>query len=745
MGSGGGGKKSGGVELPFYHLSAHLGVCLFREGTSLLRVTIGDKEVYDGEASINQDLDVNLPDLFGGDKREGGVAGTISALLGGRDQTLPERLAARLGLTSATSPAYRGILSLFFTGRAGGRNGFYWTANTPYIKQIATRVRGRPVGLNPSIAMIRLPDDSKGREQYAANPAHMIFECLTSRAFGRGASLDTLNIQSYELAAQTLYNENFGLGMIWTRSTEIENFINEIIDHIQAAHYEDPATGKMTLKLLRDDYDPSTLPVVSPSNATLFSFQRKAWGEITSEVTVTWTNPETEKEETVTQHDLAALALQGSPVSAPRNYYGIRSQELAIRVAQRDLAAMSRPLAACEAEVSRSLWRLTPGSVVRLTWPEHGINSVPMRVTKISRGSSSSRKIVLSLQEDIFAINRAEYGVPAVSQWTRGSEEPQNLSVVSISTAPAYFAHRALGLTDPSLIVYPSGVNMIMPVRNGSDYFAYELWAPQAQPTGVLVPASFGERPFPSTAILSANLSVQASSTFAYQGFYGNSIEAGQFILLNDGVDEEQEICMVQSVGAGTITVSRGVLDTTPKAWVAGTRFFVTTIDSNAIDSTNRADGEIVAYRLLPRTSISRLAYEDATVVSHTVSDRASLPLRPSRVRVGGVGFGDYPLPNGATSVVVEWANRNRITEAVQVLEWEATSVSPEAGQVTRVQILDSAQSAVIWESGNISGTSFSLPVANFGSADVAWVRVYSRRDGFDSLQGHAIRVTGIQ
>ncbi|WP_220785248.1 hypothetical protein, partial [Bacillus sp. BML-BC021] len=56
---------------------------------------------------------INAPELFGGDKGEGGLDGTLDVLFGDEDQGGLPRLAAMLG---GLGPAFRGISTCFYSG-----------------------------------------------------------------------------------------------------------------------------------------------------------------------------------------------------------------------------------------------------------------------------------------------------------------------------------------------------------------------------------------------------------------------------------------------------------------------------------------------------------------------------------------------------------------------------------------------------------------------------------------------------
>ena len=58
------------------------------------------------------------------------------------------------------------------------------------------------------------------------NPAHIIYECLTDRTWGRGYSSAEIDDASFRAAADTLYAENFGLSILWDQQQDIEAFID---------------------------------------------------------------------------------------------------------------------------------------------------------------------------------------------------------------------------------------------------------------------------------------------------------------------------------------------------------------------------------------------------------------------------------------------------------------------------------------------------------------------------------------
>lgn len=735
-------KAEGKMEVNEYLMSLHYGICS-GPVDALLEIIVDEKSAWTGSLTSETEFPIYSPNLFGGPKKEGGLSGGVRYLPGGPSQVMPEHLAARVGLTTATCPGYRGVSSIFFFGvgnqtyQQGGLfsadvfghkgNGFIWKNNVPYLPGAWAKVLRRSRGLSEGIALI-------GAD---SNPAHMIYECVTNTDWGMGASAAMVDVQSLETAGQTLYNEGFGLSMIWTRQTSIENFINEIIDHIQAVFFVNPRNGLMTLKLIRDDYDVDDLPHFTPDNCTVTKFQRKMWGETTNEIVVTWTNPVNEQEETIIQQDLANITQQGAVVSDSRNYYGVRNANLASELAVRDLRAAASPLASFELDIDRTGWDLLPGGLFRLTYPEHGVFDLVLRIGPVNYGKPGAPTIKITATEDVFTQQTQAYVLPPSSGWVDPSENPAPMAFVRPFTLPAYLSVQMAGRSLETA-VYPEALIGFLAAQTGHDTFAYDL-------LDVALNSVVGTRNLVGRALLQAPMVAEASSTIvSFPGAIGMVSPAiSRLVFIGNADDEGMEIARIASSdGGGGWVLDRGLLDTVPRAWTAGTPVWFVDVASNIYDSRIQSAADTVDYKLLPRTSKGVLAAADALVVSVTLDDRPYRPSRPANVKIGSTAFGTM-TGAGFGPWNVTWSERNRRTEDSAILGWSAGTVAPEAGQTTTITVLTMA-GAVINTIDGITGTSYSLPKAAFGGNTSGRVRVTSKRDGFESLQGHEIVVTGI-
>jgi hypothetical protein len=738
-----------------YRMSVHYGVCT-GPVDELMSIHYGEKlvpgaipiRVSEGLVQINQSS------LNGGVTKEGGIIGDMHYYPGDADQVLSTKSADKYSKTPATSPAYRGICSLFFTEQAfqprgdlsgtlatGARKGFLWGSNSPFIRPLWVTPKRIPKGWNEAEAGIPLP----GSSYVDANPIHIIVECMTNPDWGMGGDLIQLELSTFLAASTVMIAEGLGLTMLWTKQSPIEDFVNDVLDHIEATLFINPRTGLFEIKLIRDDYDIATLPVLDKTNARVIDAQTKLWGETTNEIVVTWTNPDTEKAETVTLQDPGNIAIQNAVVSSPRNYHGVRSSDLAIDLCERDLRAVAAPLTSIQLEADKSAWQNTPGSVVIANFPEKNIINRVMRIGPVDYGGPRGGKIIFSLVEDVFASPPIEFTAPEGTGWDSPQEPPAVIATSEIITLPYYIANNVI---DPALFAstdYPGVFSGVLAAQPGIDTFEFDMHGEVTDSLGVTTFTSFGLRPITSLGTLQVALTQEASSTLTLANFgtitQGQGPELGGFLFLGEGTDEAMEIAMISDFTDPNYTILRAVLDTTPKEWPIGTKVWFVPASHAIADNTVRADTQDVSYKLLAVTSLGILDVGLAPTITDTLNGRPHLPSRPANVTVGGVAFGELDATAGPDPIPVTWATRNRVLEETQVLSWTDIDVVEEGGQTTKIVVMDAARN-VITEHTGLTGSSFNVPVASFGGASIGIIRVESERDGLVSLQGHEITVT---
>lgn len=577
-----------------------------------------------------------------------------------------------------------------------------------------------------------------------ANAIHMIYECLTNTDWGMAAPEYLIDRANFELAAQKIYNEQFMLSIFWTQQDTVEKYVSEILDHILATFFVNPRTGLLSVLLLRDDYDFASLPEINPANARMKSFKRKLYGETTNEINVSWTNPATEKSETITYQDLANIEIQGAPVSDSRNYYGIRSAVLASQVAARDSASASAPLAAFDVELDRTMWDLLPGQVVRVNWPRYRLNNTVCRVMKIAYGKAGTPKITVSLMEDIFSISKPAIVTPPSSAWAGVAEDPAAMQFAQVFTLPYFLAVKETS-TDHD---YPAVLAGVLAYQPGGATTSYDLYTQRLQANGALDWQSVGAKTIVGRSTMLTPLFAETTTQIYGLPLTGEARgpQVNGLVVIGDGTDAATEIALLAAYNSdtNTWTVNRGVLDTVPRAWPIDTPVWFVPQTSTIGDTLEvRSVGESPQYKLVSRTSRGVLPLENAPVVTGAMTARPHAPLRPANFKVNGIGFGNVDA-TGAASLELTWSTRNRLTEDTLVVGWDTAAVSPEYLQMTVVTIFrENGQPMITWR-GLYTENSLSVPIAYVQEEQNVFVRVTSERSGIASIQGHGLWVRNI-
>ena len=717
-----------------YFASIHYG--LAHRVDALTEIWYGEKLAWSGEVTTNTNFPIYRDGLFGGPKKEGGLNADFDVMLGGPAQTASDNLRnayMRNGIpagSAATTPAYRGVTTVLLHSFTDGGN---IGSNTGYIKPIWFRCRRDPVAPFPAHIIVE--------GMRLANPAAIIWEAMTNREWGMGSPSSLLDQSSFAAAASILANEGFGIALLWSEQESVEDFIGEVLNHIEGTLALNPLTGQFRLRLVRDDYNPATLPVVSPENAHLDDWDRRGWGEVTNEINVSWTNPANEQQETVTLHNLAAINEQGGEIiSDTQEYPGIRTGDLALRVCARDLRVAASTLASAEVRVQRTAWTWLVGDPVVLDWPELG--SAIMRITDANYGSPGDPWVRLSLIEDVFALPGDVYAGAPGSGWSNPSQPPAPLEHERVTSAPYYFVARARSASAAAAV--PAGRDHLL---------GYGTHADPAQWSVDLAVDEGGEwttrasTDLASRALLAAPLSREAESFAPALASQVRPAEIGQpdFLVWIGPNTESAELAYVLHGG----NWRRGVLDTVPREWPVGTECWFlarnSAHNSMAVSSETYAVGDPRSVKLLTVAGLGRLAPQDAATQEVTPAGRAARPYRPANVRIDGALWPDPELERDDV-VTITWAGRDRAEELGAPLPWDDTVHVHEAG-VTYEVVLYADNAGTLTEFrvepvGTDTEWVWDPWVIPPPSHDYVVVEVRSRRSGAVSLPGMRHRLT---
>ncbi|MBB3103808.1 phage tail protein [Azomonas macrocytogenes] len=697
-----------------YFMGIHMGI---GRGpmNALVAIQADGKEVFSGSVTSSQRITINKPKLFGGDKKEGGIKGTLDVMMGESAQVAPSLLASMLG---GAVPGFRGMMTLFFDGQV--------SAMTPYLKPWKMRVWRTTAGWDgapwyTSKATISLigPDDGPIN---AMNPAHIIYECLTNRDWGGGMARGRLHEASFMAAADQLYAEGFGLCLRWNRQDSVKNFIQTVLDHIGANLYLSRFDGLFHLDLIRDDYDADSLSLFDEDSGLLGIDQddNGASSGAVNELIIKWHDPIKDEDRQWRERNLAAIQSDGQVISTTLDYPGIPTIDLAGRVAVRELRARSAGLKRFKLRLDRRGYQLQPGQPLRIRSLKRGIETLVVRAGRIEDGTLTDGAITVTVVQDVFGLATSSMASVQPSGWVPPDRTPTAIALRKLTER----TWRDLAqTTDPAnldLIDSTASYLQALAVKPTSLSLSYTLQ--DRVGSGAWIDADDAGDFCPSGLLVSA-LDRQATAFILTAGTDLDFVEVGGAALIDD------EIVRIDSFDTSTLTgtMARGCIDTVPATHAAGARIWF--IESNgAIDAAAYTSGATIQARLLTQTSEGQLDPALAAVDSLVMAQRQGRPYPPGQFRIGGA----YYPASIVGDVVLTWSHRDRLLQADQLIDTLQGNIGPESGVTYSARLLRADTLAELVSQTAISGTTVTLATTYEGSVIA---ELWAVRDGLASLQ----------
>ena len=751
----------------------------------IVEIRFDDKTAYvgkPGELTYSQAIFIDKPNLFGGEDTggEGGIQGRMEILMGEADQKPTQMLinllkgaynpapkAAESGDVPAFTfdedkkekkkdpffsggkvadgdlssedliPGFRGIVTTVFSGLVSCYNA--------YPKRPGYRVRRTNKGWRdgsvwyPQKCRIVLRNDNlhisgldpeqeqNVRQVHAMNPAHILVECATNKSWGGKKEYSDLDLDSFKQAADVLFDEGFGLCFRYNRQSSITDFIQQVLDHIGAVQYDNLATGKLAIKLIRQDYNPASLPLYHYDNGILRvqDDDTSSSENMANQVTVIYRDPVSNKDGKATANNLAAAQVHGV-ITKTTEYKGLPTFDLAMRVAQRDLEMSAGGLMRLKIVFDMRGSQLKPGDVFRVSLPERQIDSAVFRVGKIDNGNAEGEIVVTCIQ-DVFGLPATNYtGQQAQSQYIQPSFAVKPISVGRLFELPYHVYPLLFGASELSFVQAtdcyvgvaaqspsPMTINYAMYVDAGGGY------------------SNVGDGSFtPSVTLKEAIEPYQTQ--LKYSGHY-RYLDAATALMIDD------EIVKIERVdfATQTITVGRGCADTVPKAHSQGAVAWAY-LAAMGVDQTKYAANEQLKAKLLTRTTRETLSFDAAPQLNLTTMQRQARPYPPGKVSVNGV-LG-APISN-RSAFVLRWAHRDRLLQADNLVAHHEDSTQQGQGVSYEVGFW---REGVLVRAAVTTADIFRYPDAGYKAGELFdKVTLYSVSGNLKSWQGYQFEVTG--
>lgn len=231
------------------------------DGCDLHKIWVGDKVLTSGPFTHATAVTVEDYEFLGGDQfGSGGMAGDVRFYDGRSDQAVNSYLQGYQGGATRT-PAYRGTAYVVAED--------IYIGNSTSVKPWAFEVSRYPTGLFDEGASA---DYTSGHHIVGsdANPMEVVFEYLTDSEWGLGLGTADLDLVAMAEAAEVLYDEGNGFSMTLDRAIQGSELLELVQRQIDGVFYLDKVTGKITVKLARDDYA-NALEVTSVTGTNTFN------------------------------------------------------------------------------------------------------------------------------------------------------------------------------------------------------------------------------------------------------------------------------------------------------------------------------------------------------------------------------------------------------------------------------------------------------------------------------------------
>ena len=720
----------------------------------VIEIKVGDKTAWSGNAVDATMRVINQPNLFGGEKKEGGIQGAFRLFMGAKNQVLPGAANFNPGspIKSRTLPdvqqavggqvsEFRGVVTFWFYGLISSMN--------PYPKEWKFRGRRTTAGWYnnnpwyPAKCRILL----EGGVIHAMNPAHIIYECVTNPEWGRGLAANRINENSFIYSANTFCDELFGLCLTWFRKQDIEEFVQSVLDHCGAVLYTDRETGLLTLRPIRADYDSDEIPVFTLDSGLLDILEDDSGSQdgAYSEVIVTGKSPISGNEFEMRAQNPAAWQEHGAANTLAVKYPGLPTAELGMRVAQRDLKVHASGLKKFRVLLDRRAWRVAPGSVFKVVAPHRGIASIILRAGEIQDGSLTDGKITIAAAEDVFGMPDTASVPPIDSSWTPPVTEAMPPPVTYLTEAGYRDVFLKQGQSDAEGLKPGDSLILQMAVAPNATTMEYELWS---RAEGEADYESRATGFFTGTATTVSAIGPLATSvTFTADQDLDEEI-IGDAILIGD------ELVQVTAYNTGTkvATIVRGVADTIPLRHPAGTR--VWSVDDDAVsDERLYSTGETVYTKVLTRTSSDLLNLAEAAADTVTLEGRAPRPYPPGNYKIDGDFAVLFPDPDDIDpddpieehpEPVLTWSHRDRILQADQLVGHTGASVGPEPGVSYTIRVYADDGITLLRTVADINDTTWTYTnemQSEDGAPIRVWIELESVRDGLASWKHYRTSV----
>jgi len=679
----------------------------------------------------------NKGNIFGGKERGGGMVGTGRFYSGEFNTTQNAYLQGRLG---TDIPAYVGNSHIVFER--------IYIGTSPNLRPLSFEVERYPDNLGLIAA---IGDNKVGND---LNPMEILFSALTEEWGGVGVDPTEIDTASFIAVATTLQTEVHGMSLSVQSTNSAKSIVEEVLRQVDGLLYQDPVTGKLVVRLIREDYVVGDLPVFNEKNIdSITNFSRTAWGETSNQVRINFTyrNKNYETGAAIVQ-DMANINFQNRIKSTTISFPGITQGPLAIQVCTRELSQLSVPLFHVTVNANRQAAQLRPGDPFVLDWPDYNLSQIVLRVQRFDIGELAQGRVVMECLQDKFSASNALYGSPEDTLWDEVDKTPVDITQFQVFESPYWFLNRiditeltievdsaylwALARKPPLMIRYDfvvSNDNFVLETTVELNYIPFTssaelktaVFKQQGQKNGNL------------TKIVIQNLDPEQEGFF--QSFLNDNVTP------NDIRDEGINLFCINGeifayegftdLGAGEFelnTVRRALLDTQYEDHAAlDIVFFIDSIDGLSLNT--RPNVGTLWFKFLSFSDQDAQEIGDVTSTTTVQTQRYDRPLPPDSITTEAVRT-PIEIVEVTDIDITTWDERNRVTPDQVVLVGDSSDTPESVTTYNARFLLDGVQQVQV--SAIASPPPFPINLTGLSGAGIGRIEVESI---LSSLTSHTV------
>lgn len=659
-----------------YFLGMQIGVCQAYDNATvkLLQWRIKNEVLFSNttengsfRGSVNNKS--FMGDFEGG---AGGYQGEFDWYDGSNEQTPNDYLITQVG---DNIPAYNRLAYFVW------RRGYHGNAETPdswtfVVKRIIHTSWSTP---------------SKDEINGSVNPACYIYEILTNPEFGLSMSDLQIDLVNFKEVHEKLYDEQLGISEVITSDVDAKTKLNQILQIIDAQFNTN--TPKIQIKLNRDDYVIDDLEVIDGDK--IINITNDSVGSLTSianEVKVKYTdiNNDFKSKYAIAQNN-GVIFERNRIETVILDYPAVTDPVIANQIAARELIPLTTPLRKCQITVTHTDKLISVGDVVIIDYEDEDYNKMLMRVTEVNYGNVNSSKIVLTLAQDKFGVNKLSIFNPNPSNTFTPPDYtalPANLRLLE---APYYFNNQE---TDLKVITYAT--------KPSKSHLNYELWTKSLEaPEYIYQSRSEAFTPAGSISegfIETSNI-IKVTNDFDMQIITNNtsdSLKSGYntALIVEDSMVEFINFSNISIVSGVYILagVNRALFDTIPREFSTDAKIYFISYGFAINDNETYSLGQTINMKALTKTVRRTLDLDDAPVTGLTLIGRKRLPIVVSNLKLSGEEYKKV-VEIGDEDLILTYSNRDRKNE-VQYYD-DDVSVNVNSN-VFRITIYDNSTNTLL-------------------------------------------------